>query len=291
MSYLFPGLPPNCHGSFERDVELQLLREGIHVFVEKPVSLVPPDKFKEYVGKVESIARDKSLLVGVGYMFRYHPAVVKMKQVLEEYGRPIMAVNARYSSTYSQINRPFWWDLEQSGGPIVEQATHFCDVIRFLGGEVREESVMGTAVLQSSSVGHLTSIPEEVQREAIPRDRQIPVVTQSVFTYEKGGVCSLTHTATLKGKRYESNMDLWCDGLRMTLYDPYSPLCTLSIRYPDSDQPQVHAYPDTDPYYAEDHAFLSAVRTGDSSLIRSGYRDAAHTYCLTWAIRRATLGR
>ena len=288
---LFAGLPPNCHGSFDKDIELQLLQEGVHVFVEKPVSIVPPNEFKEYVSRVEAVSREKNLLVSVGYMFRYHPAVVKMKEVLAEYAKPIMAINARYSCTYSQIDRPFFWDIAQSGGPIVEQATHFCDIIRFLGGEVDVHSIMGSCIRQTSDIGQLMSVAEPVRQAEIPVDRQIPVVTQSIFAYQRGGLCSITHTATLQGKSYEANIDVWCDGLRMTLLEPYSPQCALSIRYPDKDTPIVYSYPDADPYYTEDKVFLDAVRAGKGSGIKSPYGDAASTYYLTWAIRMATFGR
>ena len=44
---------------------------------------------------------------------------------------------------------------------------------------------------------------------------------------------------------------------------------------------------DDDPYLSEDAAFLSAVRSGDASCVRSSYADAFRTYELTWAIRRA----
>ena len=42
------------HGSLEEghDIELEFVRAGIHVFVEKPVSVVPPERFREYVQAV-----------------------------------------------------------------------------------------------------------------------------------------------------------------------------------------------------------------------------------------------
>ena len=51
-------------------MELQLLKAGIHVFVEKPVSLLPPAQFLPYVAAVEEARKEKGLVVSVGYMFR-----------------------------------------------------------------------------------------------------------------------------------------------------------------------------------------------------------------------------
>ena len=69
---LITGVHPHAHGSPvpPHDMELQLLKAGVHVFVEKPVSLQPPEKFLPYVGSVEEVQREKGLIVSVGYMFR-----------------------------------------------------------------------------------------------------------------------------------------------------------------------------------------------------------------------------
>lgn len=54
------------------------------------------------------------------------------------------------------------------------------------------------------------------------------------------------------------------------------------------DEDQLYKYPDADPYLNEDEVFLEAVRTGNKSLIRSTYSDAAKTYLLSWGIRSAS---
>lgn len=38
------------------------------------------------------------------------------------------------------------WDTAVCGGPIVEQATHFVDLMRFFGGEIVEDTVRAVAV-------------------------------------------------------------------------------------------------------------------------------------------------
>ena len=106
------GVPPHCHGALEepRDIELQCLRAGIHLFVEKPVSVLPPEQFGSYVEAVEEAQRERGLVVSVGYMFRYHPAVERMRAILQQYGRPPIVVNARYNCAYSSCYNPYWWD-------------------------------------------------------------------------------------------------------------------------------------------------------------------------------------
>lgn len=52
----------------------------------------------------------------------------------------------RYSSAYDKIRKRAFWDVASSGGPVVEQATHFIDLLRFFGGEIVIDSVKATAV-------------------------------------------------------------------------------------------------------------------------------------------------
>jgi predicted dehydrogenase len=58
-------------------------------------------------------------------MFRYALFSEKIKSLIKENNRPVVCYNARYNSTYTSIVSPFWWNTTYSGGPIVEQATHF----------------------------------------------------------------------------------------------------------------------------------------------------------------------
>ncbi len=168
-----PGIPPFCHGGVTPplDIELQCLKEGLHLFVEKPISVLPPEEFSPYVDALEAVQKDKGLVVSVGYMFRYHPAVEKMKFLLEQYGRKPLAISARYNCAYSEMTHPFWWNKAKSGGPIVEQATHFCDLLRYLGGEVREQTVSALSVDASDepgSVGYLAAVQDVVKETEVP---------------------------------------------------------------------------------------------------------------------------
>ena len=106
--------------------------------MEKPVSVQPPEEFTAYVDAIRKLQEERGLVVSVGYMFRYHPGVEKIRDLLQKFGRSPMIVNARYNCAYSELDHPFWWDKAKSGGPIVEQATHFCDLLRYFGGGCKE---------------------------------------------------------------------------------------------------------------------------------------------------------
>ena len=115
----------------------------------------------------------------------------------------------------------------------MEQATHFCDLMRYLGGEVNAGELSTLRVEASDSsgaAGYLTSMPEAIQEEGIPPSLRIPHLTTAHWRFESGGVGTLTHGVALHGKKYETSIDVWGDGLRMALEDPYFPECKLRIQ-------------------------------------------------------------
>ena len=213
-------------------------------------------------------------------------------QVLSSHQKTLLSVNARYNCAYSELDHPFWWDSRKSGGPIVEQATHFCDLIRYFAGNVSFDTIKGVTVPAAAtegSVGALAHVPSVVKESDLPIKARVPRVTIAHWQFEEGGIGCLNHGLTLWGKRYEASIDLWADGLRITLEEPYQPNCVLRVRRGFTDKEEVFTFPDADPYLEEDRAFLEAVRTGNQNLIRSSYEDASKTYELSWGIKRASM--
>ena len=232
---IITGVPPLYHGSMEspKDIELQCLRAGVHVFVEKPVSVIPPEQFSSYVETVEEVQRENGLVLSVGYMFRYHPAIQQMKSILEKYGQPMMGINARYNCAYSMSRNYIWWDKTKSGGPIVEQATHFCDLMRYIGGEVKSETISALAVPASDTEedpGYLSEIKAVNRESSLEKNKRVPRLTSAHWLFCSGAVGNLTHLVSLHGVKYEAEIEVFADGLRMVLEEPYRPECKLRVR-------------------------------------------------------------
>jgi len=75
---LFIGLPPSYHGSIDdpkADIELQLAKAGVHIFVEKPLSVKPVEEVKRLAKELKAVQQENGVIVAVGYMLRYSPAV------------------------------------------------------------------------------------------------------------------------------------------------------------------------------------------------------------------------
>ena len=77
-------------------------------------------------------AKEQRVIISVGYMFRYHDAVNKMKEVIAEHGRPLMNIDMACNCAYVGSTCSYIWNIHESGG----QATHFCDLLHYFGGEV-----------------------------------------------------------------------------------------------------------------------------------------------------------
>lgn len=288
---VFIGVPPDAHGFLEppRDIETVCAAAGVHMFLEKPLGCAPPEQMA-LVAEALARASADGLIVSVGYMFRYAKAIETMRQIISQTPGGVRAVLARYDCAYSDIRKVEWWDVRHSGGPIVEQATHFCDLARLLGGEVDPSAVAAVRIDPTSTAAELADMPAlpdgRKGDESVPAVFRAPRATAAVWRFESGALGSLTHGALLHKQKYESELEVWGDGLRMVLSDPYGH-CRLFVRRPHREDTEVLDFADDDPYLSEDRAFIDAVRRGDGSLVRSSYADAMKTYQFTWAIRRA----
>lgn len=281
---VFIGVPPSFHGCYKFPIELQCLRAGVHVFVEKPLSNAPVDEARKYADDVEQLSREKNLIVSVGYMFRYAKFVDKIKELLA--GRQVVCFTARYNCAYAFIMSPFWWNSEHCGGPIVEQATHFADLSRYLVGETDFASVHSRSVkasLKPGSLGSLAKVP--VDESAIPEQNRVPRCHVASWYYEGGALGSLVHGAMLQGMKYDASIELMADGLRIAVHEPYSDCPTLKVLADGDDEERTYAFPGDDMYLTEDVEFLKAIDGQGQGDVKCLYGDAINTYLLTCKLR------
>lgn len=286
---VFIAVPPAFHGRSRppRDIELACARRGVHMLIEKPLSVAPPNELAPLAAALAG-EETKGLIVSVGYMFRYSRAVAAMEELLAGHG-PAAVVSARYACAYSQINKPDWWDSRSSGGPIIEQATHFCDLARLLGGQVDLGSIQAMEVSAANPLGKLQDKPagpdgQDIE-QPVPAQFRPPRATLAQWRFAGGAVGSLTHTVLLRGRQYQAQLEVLADGLRLLLDDPYG-RCRLHVRL-GGDQTEVRDFGDDDPYLTEDTAFIDAIRSGRTGPIRSRYDDAFKTHRFAWAIAQA----
>jgi UDP-N-acetylglucosamine 3-dehydrogenase len=107
-------VPTNHHYEIVRNA----LDAGLHVFVEKPVT-DDADKTQSLV----RFAREKKLILSVGYLYRFNPAVQKVKQLLGDAGA-LQYISARYIHS---TNPP-----RKDSGAVLNLGIHMVDVLNFI---------------------------------------------------------------------------------------------------------------------------------------------------------------
>ncbi len=114
-------------------IGLYALERGKHVLVEKPAARSYKE-IKPFLKKAES--SDK--VVKVGFNLRYHPAIVKAKEICgtKEFGE-LMFIRARYGHG-GRVGYEKEWraKLEISGGgELIDQGIHLIDLSRYFLGD------------------------------------------------------------------------------------------------------------------------------------------------------------
>eukprot|EP00891_Asterochloris_glomerata_P005060 jgi/Astpho2/5060/fgenesh1_pg.00071_%23_40_t len=69
----FIGVPPQFHGglSDKNNIELKLAQAGVHLFVEKPLSIQSAEEVAKLADELKQVQDQQKLIIAVGYMFRY----------------------------------------------------------------------------------------------------------------------------------------------------------------------------------------------------------------------------
>ena len=85
-----------------------MLEAGKNVYVEKPISTVAAE-----ARDLTQLAHDKGLVLMVGHLLLYHPAVNRLKMLIEDgaLGKIIYAQSDRLNVNYFKNDRSVMWDL------------------------------------------------------------------------------------------------------------------------------------------------------------------------------------
>ncbi len=96
--------PSHTHYNFVKKV----LAKNKHVYVEKPISTQSQEAFD-----LKNIAEEKDLILMVGHLLLYHPAVNRLKMLIEEgqLGEIVYAQSDRLNVNYFKNDRSVMWDL------------------------------------------------------------------------------------------------------------------------------------------------------------------------------------
>lgn len=247
------AVPPGAHGATER----HLIERGVPFFVEKPLSAD-----RETAVLIAKALEKRGVIAGVGYQWRAILGVprtlVEVRRVLAD--QPVQMVLAAW---HDATPDPSWWRRQaESGGQMVEQATHLFDVARYFVGEAK--------VIKASAKRH--------DRPAYP-DADVAGVSAALLGFDSGAVGVFTATCLLE-RAAAVHVQLICEGLLVTITRE-------GVSYEQGRERREVRIAE-DPVARENRAFIEAVRRGDASLLFSSYEDALRTHQLTFDVLEAS---
>lgn len=107
---------------------------GKHVLCEKPVALTS----KQAEEMVEA-CRQNNVLFAVNYVHRFHPLVVKAKELIinQALGK-LVSMNVSFDADFAPGSNFRFNKGQSGGGALRDLGTHMIDLLRYFGGEILE---------------------------------------------------------------------------------------------------------------------------------------------------------
>lgn len=132
--------PPFLH----REMAVAALERGIHVMCEKPLAATTED-----AEAIAQAARDASAKLMVAYCHRWHPTIVKTKQLIDAgiLGRPLFfrcafAGWVEFAGNHRAIKS------QAGGGALMDNGSHAVDIYQHLLGRIANVSCRAGTMLQ-----------------------------------------------------------------------------------------------------------------------------------------------
>jgi len=227
----------------------------IPVFCEKP----PASRLDE-AHQIADIFDTSGVINSVGFNYRWYKSVDRVRELL--YGKAVACVQSIFMNNVAlNPSQPKWTFIqENSGGPILEQAIHSLDILRYLVGDIDYLSALGGNPVLSKSESFTIQDSHAISlyftSSAVGVHLHSWVVNETVVQLRFFGV------------NFDLNLDL---------------IPPSSIRGTMSGESVDFTPMKDDPFVTQIAGFVDAIEQKDQSIIRSSYRDAVATLAVTLA--------
>jgi predicted dehydrogenase len=231
-------------------------RAGVHVLCEKPMA----STVQQCDGMIEA-CRETGVVLMIAHKKRFLPVVARLRELMDGPLGPMSYLLHRYAHP-GMSQKDWFWDEEDGGGPVLENAVHAADLVRYLMGDV-----------------------ETVSAEAgtfFARERA-PQLDCAVYTvrFSNGAIgtvgCGMVSTPRM------SHEDLFVAGERGVAeiggrFDNADRL--VYVLRSDPDQVHEETFPDSDPFRAEFEHFYECVEEEREPLTSGAEGGKAVRLCL-----------
>ncbi|MBI5822994.1 MAG: bi-domain-containing oxidoreductase [Chloroflexi bacterium] len=181
------------------DLVIKALKAGKHVFVEKPLAIMP-----EQLNKIEKQLRITNYgLLTVGFNRRFSPLANSLNSLLSNLQEP-KYFHYRVNAGYIPLNH---WTQDEAlgGGRIIGEACHFVDLITFLVG----------------------AAPVSVTAHALPDHGKYREDNVSMtFTFPDGSIGVVDYLANGDKSMPKERLEVFCEGM-VAVLDDYVSLVTV----------------------------------------------------------------
>ncbi len=110
---------------------------GVHVLCEKPMASTV-----EQCEGMMAACRETGVTLMIAHKKRFLPVVVRLKELMDGPLGPMSYMLHRYPHP-GMSQKDWFWDEEDGGGPVLENAIHAADLIRHLMGDAETVSAEG----------------------------------------------------------------------------------------------------------------------------------------------------
>ena len=238
--------PPLAHG----DIELAACEQGLHMLIEKPVA-VSTDVALPILDAIQQA----DLTTLVAYKYRWEDHVQKGREMLAD-----QTIGLVFGNFWGSTPGVGWWRVKsQSGGQMIEQATHIVDMARFMVGDVQRVQAFGTL---------------QAMNKVYP-DFDVWDATVANLEFANGAVGTISSTC-LSENWGQSSLRVIAQKVTVDVKGGEG------ISWVDEEGEGEYER-QVDGYQREGDVFVEAVMTGDRNEVYSDYADAVRTLAVTEA--------
>jgi len=226
--------PPKSHYTLTR----MAAERGVHVLAEKPMASTVDD-----CQKMIDVCGDNKVILMIGHKKRFVPVLVRLKELTEGEFGPVRYMLHRYPHP-GMSQKSWFWQEDDGGGPILENAVHAADILGFLMGDVERVCAEGGTFFAPERKPQIDCAVYTLRfKSGAVATVGAGMVSMPAFSFEDYYIANENGVAEVSGRFDSAEV----------------------IRYALRSDPQnVHeeSYPGADAFRAEIEHFIECSRTG-----------------------------
>jgi predicted dehydrogenase len=233
-------------------------RKGIPFFCEKP-----PAADLKTASKLAEIVTKSGVIHSVGFMYRYAGIIDEMKKWFDGATVTNVVLQMGCDILLNETFPPWLRLMDQSGGPVMDQAIHIMDLTRYIAGDIVEIHAYGS-------------------NQTLPKSETLTVPETVTMAYRLANGAVGAHYHSWAHKVWTAQIEV-----RTVECHAHIELAKGTKVLANLKGEQKEYVAQKDYYVSEVEIFLQAARAKNPSLIRSTYADAAKSLAVVLAANRS----